>query len=507
MSQDSKPTTTEDLRRLTGAPRADEPLVSDTEFPTRVVPTERPPWTLPIPKLGVIGAALLPVFILAASVLVNRGQSKQTAQSETVNPTQTTANFQSEATLTQLQAENAKLKADAALDGQKALASKPTAPRSKPVVNRQPPKLSQKAVTQPTESIQRVTQPTSIASVPTPWVRRVPITSSPQPIKSPPSLPRQPEIDPSEQWQQLAKLGSYGSIAPEQPATVASPQLVQARALRQSAVRMERNAEEAADLTSTVEVSELSDRAISDEVIAEEPILENSETRILDERSKSSSLIAGTTSTGVVTAPIVLDGKERNSSPSDTSPNRFSIVLSTPLKTATGEVAFPAGTRLLAQVDELMNTGRVELSATTAVWTEAGQQKEVRLPVGVIQIRGENGKPLMAEESRNRKREMTRMQAGQFLLGAVQRSAGLLTRSNSQIQTGNGTTIITEKNPRPNILAGALEGGATQLLETMNERNQQAIADLQNKPEVHVIQVGQPVEIFVNQSMLLPTFS
>ncbi|MBD1847989.1 hypothetical protein H6F89_32400, partial [Cyanobacteria bacterium FACHB-63] len=96
------------------------------------------------------------------------------------------------------------------------------------------------------------------------------------------------------------------------------------------------------------------------------------------------------------------------------------------------------------------------------------------------------------------------MDAGQFLLGAVRRSAQLFTRSNSQIQTGNGTTVITESNPKPNVLAGALEGGTDAVLGSIEERNKQAIKDMEQRPNSLLIASGSPVQVFVNQSMLLP---
>jgi Bacterial conjugation TrbI-like protein len=520
MNPNSNPQTTDDLRQLTGAPKADEPLVSLTEFPTKTDASERPPWTLPLPKLGIVGILFVPVFLIAASLLMQRGQPQQATQNSD-QPNQSPTQSQSEGAIAHLQEENAKLKANAALDGQKAFAQTHSG-------NRQPAKK----MTTPTAKISKPTQPTAIVRstppqrVPTAIssapIPRTPVMIPAQPIK-PVAQVQEPKIDPTEQWQKLARIGSYGSIEPDatnrpEPSTMA----LSARNSRSESVTNRSDTIPTAEIAPTSAVQPdttlVSTRSVlqSESIRAEPslqstlatktPILETAEARILGTQPERTSLIVGTTSTGVVAAPIVIDNVDRNSPRSTTfAPKRFSVVLSAPLKTSTGQIAFPAGTQLFAQVDELQNTGQVDLSATTAVWSEAGQQKELKLPAGVIQIRGERGRPLMAQESRDRNRAMNRVAVRQFLLGAAKRSAGLLNRSSNQIQTGNGSTIITEQNSNPNVFAGIVEGGATQVLETMTDSSKREIEDLQKRPNTWMIQAGQPVEVFVNQSMFLPT--
>ncbi|MEO1637353.1 MAG: hypothetical protein AAFS04_20000, partial [Cyanobacteria bacterium J06631_9] len=74
----------------------------------------------------------------------------------------------------------------------------------------------------------------------------------------------------------------------------------------------------------------------------------------------------------------------------------------------------------------------------------------------------------------------------------------------ARVQSGDGTTIITESNPAPNILAGALEGGSEALLDDISERNQQAIERLQQRPNIPYLPAGTSVQVFINQSMQMP---
>jgi hypothetical protein len=119
-------------------------------------------------------------------------------------------------------------------------------------------------------------------------------------------------------------------------------------------------------------------------------------------------------------------------------------------------------------------------------------------------IRGEDGNPLVAEIHHDREAAITARDVGQFALGAIRGAASTYTRANTRVQTGNGATIITENNPAPNILAGALEGGTDAILDTITDRNQRAAEALEQRPHIPYIQAGTPVQVFVNQSMQMP---
>ncbi len=226
------------------------------------------------------------------------------------------------------------------------------------------------------------------------------------------------------------------------------------------------------------------------------PILHDAEAAILENGSTPHSLIAGESSAGVLLTPIIVD--EAGGS------DQFTAMLSEPLTDSRGRIAFPAGTQFLFQVDSLSDTGQVHLSATTATWNVTGYQQELILPTGVIQVRGEAGKPLIAEHYEDRGDEIAGMDAGQFLLGAIGRAAELYTRSDTRVQTRGSSTVITEDNPEPNILAGLLEGGTDAILETIQERNQRAVERMEEMPNARFVKAGTPVEIFVNQSLFMP---
>jgi Bacterial conjugation TrbI-like protein len=554
----SEHTTTEDLKAITEAPQREEPLVSASEFPTELTRSSRPIWTKPIPKLMTIGVVLVPVFVLAAFFLVNGGRVKQpqNVQSSPVLNAKNTA--QTEAVpeeLERLRKENGTLKANAAIGDQNTLQShQKNAGRQAGKI----PKIDAKpTASNPTRSSQPV------ASDSTPQIIS---RANPPRIVSAPAAQREPAqfiqpsektartidptgsqaVDPMQQWQQLARVGSYGSSShpedsspvewsnsnnsiPSTPAVasnsstdaVPTAHIAPTSAISTNAVwtsdatldqaaepqnsKLEGNVDNSFVISAQPNTSDPETASNFSEVAAQVPILRNEEAAILADQVQQHSLIAGATSLGTLTTPIILDDVNNNHNARKPQSDQFTIALSQPLINSAGQVAMPAGTQLLVQVDELSQTGQVEVSATTAVWDEGGFKKELTLPSGVIQIRGENGKPLVAQQFEDRGKAIASMDAGQFLLGAVRRSAELFTRSNSRIQTGNGTTVVTEDNPTPNILAGALEGGTDAILDSITARNQRAIQDMEKRSSIHLIESGQPVQIFVNQSMRLPS--
>ncbi|MCU0548448.1 MAG: hypothetical protein MUC48_03785 [Leptolyngbya sp. Prado105] len=555
--------TTEDLKAITQAPTVEKPLVNEGEFPVQLARSSRPVWTKPVPKLALIGLLLIPVFGFAALFLAGGGRFKQ-AQKNSPQATTTETTSQPETVpeeLSRLREENGKLKANAAIGDQDSLQNR-LSKKSKP--EQKLPRIPANSTAKATDSSKSVTvasTPPQIVSQTSP-PRLVSAPVSPHTSRYTPAArsmavreqATQTEVQPDnsmEQWQLLAQLGSYGSSRSEQSSDSgwsnassshrnsieershlaqadesenSLQSIPTARIAPTSAIQAD--TEIVADIDQVSETSAQNDTAQSEQLnqttpertIAETqtetnqpavqtstsqpPVLEDAEAAILQNQIRQHSLIAGETTPGVLATPITLS--DFRGTEASKRPNQFTIVLTQPLKDSTGQVAVPHGAHLLVQVDQFSRTGQVQLSATTAVWTENSLQKELNLPVGAIQVRGENGKPLVAKQLEDRGKEIASMDAGQFLLGAVRRSAQLFTRSNSRIQTGDGTTVITESNPKPNILAGALEGGSDAVLSSIEERNKQAIKEMEQRPNSLFIASGSPVQVFVNQSMLLP---
>ncbi|MEM9503529.1 MAG: hypothetical protein AAGA01_06190 [Cyanobacteria bacterium P01_E01_bin.43] len=504
----------ESLREMTGAPDLSEPLVSAADFAAEPIQSARPLWKLPIPKLMLIGLALLPVFALAG-LFIAGGRQTQLA-----DPLDTPGNEDSveagddsvETELEQAQAEIASLKAQMALEDQgqldPAFSSPSRAADSSQETSTPAPKSSAATVspssTRPAATSADRSPPRTITTT-TP--RSPAITAAPQP---------QVAVDPVERWRELAKVGSYGNVILTESnealggtATTANQAEFTDRptlpAIAQPASVPEASLSETQPNFSTAERpnSGLSTDTLPSMTTALEPslaeapaILTAAEARILQTTAVPSVLVAGTQSAAELATPVVLE--------TAVADNFFRVILSEPLRDHQGQIAIPAGGELLVQVDAVSESGLVQLSAVQAVWEEPGRQRELRFPAGFVQVRGQAGTPLVADQYRDLGPEMAAMDAGQVAIGAVRRASELYNRTNTRVETGNGSTVVTESSSDPNLLAGLLEGGTEVLLETLEERNQQAMEELAERPRITYIEAGRPVQIFVNQTVQMP---
>jgi hypothetical protein len=534
----NQPPTIDDLRKLTGVPASEPPIADAQDFKVESARSPRPSWTQPLPKLILAGVALMPIAMIAGLFLVGNHQSSQSRPETADRPpaqdqkrTETTPNE-----LEQVRQENAHLKAKAALDGQQRIEAQ----------TQKPSERGKSIPVEPTKKIavaRTAAQPSAASDV----VRRAEpprmVSDPPQPLREPRESAANERVqsnaeqsaDALQRWQQLARLGSYGSVqseavtavewspsrqtvadAPTVSASVATPRpaepaLLTARIAPTSAVQVSTkqsgsSAIEDAEsvVVPTVALGEndvpaaIATAKLQPTSTQTPPpnILHEAEARILEDLATPPALIAGAHSLAVLTTPLVIDGSEKKQ-------DYFTVVLTQPLMDSQGKIALPASTQLMVQVEEVTAGGHVNLSAMTAAWQEQGRTKEITLPTGAIQVRGQDGKPLMAQQFRDKGKEIAALDVGQFVLGAIRGSAGLYTRSNTQVQSNNGTTVVTQENPPPNILAGALEGGTSAILDTISERNQRAVEEIQNRPPIHFIKAGSPVQVFVNQSMQL----
>ncbi|WP_121969219.1 TrbI/VirB10 family protein [Leptolyngbya sp. BC1307] len=543
-TQDHDQTDQATLRKMTGAPDVNQPLVSKNAFSDVDVSSERPVWKLPLPKLAFIALALVPIFGFVGFFFVGNRSAQQ--QAEVPDSPSETASTDSEqpTDLQEAQQEIATLKAQMALDDQ-AYIQQSSQPSKTPTASNQAAKGDEAIATLPQE-----TKPvsTSVRASPPPVSYR----PSPPPIQSSPAVVTRVEpvirsaqgstesIDPFEHWRQLAQVGSYGNIAAattEEPSkiepvaesfasvamdTVPAAYFASTSAtapIYESAIFREEESEEPVSVAVSAAVKdgpvrpailEKSAQKASSET-EKSPVLTEAEARILEEEfsgeqvlreqtsgetARMQALIVGGHASGELATPVVLD--------SEGVGDRFLVVLADPLMDNSASVAIPAGSLLTVKVDRTSEDGLVQMSATQAVWEENGFQRELVLPSRTLLIRGNGGNPLMAESYGDVGGDIAAMDMGQFALGAIRRVGELYTRSDSRIQTGDGTTVITESNPAPNILAGVLEGGTDAILDSIAERNQRAIEKLEQRPRIPYIPAGTSVQVFVNQSMQMP---
>jgi Bacterial conjugation TrbI-like protein len=189
----------------------------------------------------------------------------------------------------------------------------------------------------------------------------------------------------------------------------------------------------------------------------------------------------------------------------DEQPQRFGLQLAEPLLAADGSVAFPAGTQMIAKVNTIAESGMVQLAIVAVVAPTTQGNKLMNVPPGAILIAGKDGKPLMAKNYKPNRHRIARMDAQVALMGALGQVGTLLNRPQNESTTTSpylSSTSIT--NGRTNVLGGLLQGGFDALLGQAQQRQQQEIQTLLQRPRIWFVPAGKPIQIFVNSSFQLP---
>ncbi len=486
----------------------------------------------PFAKLGLVGAGTLGIVLVAGvflSQLMNTGKQQPKKNNSVSMRSQPISDSRLPQQLLQSELETLKTKlalteqAEAVKAAQQKLRlQKPTPPQiaSRPVSRTQPP-VSVNRVRIPLEriptpvrtvyvprvvTVERIVKIPSVAQKPIPQkpipqkpIPQKPVNSkilpSPLPIVAANTQPivtvtpkPTPTPDPLQEWAKLAKLGSYGmvtitenSVKPTTPAPVNNTRLA----------------------TNTKPDDEPE---------------EESTPPVNQTKQQTAKSVAVGTRAKAVFATAVFGETTRSTSRDDkkdqSGKDVFVVRLKEPLKSVDGAIALPAKTEFLAQVRSISEQGFLQLDVVKVILpTNNNNFTEKSLPPNAITIRATQGKPLIASQYSNQGGSVAGIaDVGVFALNGVGKAAEIFNRPDTRIQCVPNTTVssgtsVTNNNcfqttdTRRNILAGVLEGGATNIAQQISQRNQQNISKRQaQRTNVWFMPAGKEIEIYVNQT-------
>ena len=369
-----------------------------------------------------------------------------------------------------LEERNAKLSGELALAEQndqiKAIKDKLDNEKDIPTVSVEKPKTNPTPATTPVVKTQaptpRVQQPQPIKNVVSQPPRQIATPRPPQPQSLSPVQQR----DPIEQWQQLDQLGSYGGgqqvnqvlIAQTQPQTQPQTQL-------QPQPNSNNNILEVDTLPQTTLVSQ----------------------------SLGTSLPFGQQVSGVLSTPIAVPVDLRNA----TGDFVFMVTLEEPLKSHQNETVLKAGSTVIFAVSSVQS-GIIDSRAVAVI----SDGQEWKLDNDALQIRLSNGSPLIAKLKDNYSGEIARRDGATFIMGALTKTGELANRATSTSTfSGIGGVSSTSTYNEPNYVGAVIEGGFGPLTEQWQQRNQQAIGEMQNLSRLWWLDAGIPVQIWVTRSV------
>ncbi|MGI8499847.1 MAG: TrbI/VirB10 family protein [Hassallia sp.] len=479
----------------------------------------------PFAKLGLVGAGTLGIVLVAGvflSQLMNTGKQ----QPKKNNSVSTRSQPISDSRPQQLQSELETLKTKLALTEQaeavKAAQQRlrlqkptPTQLASRPVLQPQPssvntPRIPLQRIPTPVRTVYvpRTVTVERIVKLPSPQkpIQQKPANSkilpSPLPILAPNTQPivtatPKPTPDPLQEWAKLAKLGSYGMVTiTENSVKAATPTPIPIPVNNPKLQARNTEPDDEPEEESTPAVSQTKQQAQKSVAVG----------------SKAKAVFA--TAVFGETTRSTTNSNKKDESGKDV----FVVRLKEPLKSVDGAIALPAKTEFLAQVRSISEQGFLQLDVVKVILPNNNNFTEKSLPPNAITIRASQGKPLIASQYSNQGGSGVGLaDVGVFVLNGVGKAGEIYNRPDTRIQcvpnnintsssTNNGTNIVTNNcfqttDNRRNILAGVLEGGATNIANQISQRNQQAISKkLAQRTNVWFLPAGKEIEIYVNQT-------
>ena len=204
----------------------------------------------------------------------------------------------------------------------------------------------------------------------------------------------------------------------------------------------------------------------------------------------------GESITGKLITPLMWD-KELTS---DNQEN-FIIQVAEPLKDKNGLITLPKNTQIVTTIKNIQESGLVQLEAAQIIING----KQYILPAGVISIRGNSGKPLIASKRGNKGEDIAKRDAETFVVGSLSKVGKVLNQPKSeQFSTNSGfggnSSFSSIRRSNSNILGAVLEGGFEPLTEQIVERNKRKNSEIKQQKKVWYVPANTQVQIFVNQS-------
>ncbi|MEH2062404.1 MAG: hypothetical protein V7K50_09000 [Nostoc sp.] len=368
--------------------------------------------------------------------------------------------------------------------------------KSKPTLSQPPQTFSPR--TTPTSRTTPIT-PVRISQPAPPVVRYI----SRNPVSYQASPPRrQPEsnVDPFQQWSQLASLGQSqigNSKAAETQSEVALN--TQTPTGLKPTARASISTPEDPGIQTVLIGSKSTDSKTDNLTPGMVGILNRTPVATTNLNVNETKEVAlGTSATGRIIMPMIWDQGGNNKS------DRFAIELTKPLTATDGTVALPAGTVFITKTVAVgQKNNLVSASAIALIYPDSqGTVKQESIPAEALLIRGRGQQPLIAKKLNDVGTDIAQQDLLVGLLSSLGKVGSIVnqprTQSSTVVSSGtfNQSTITSNSNPQ--IWAAALEGFFSPVSERLSRRSDQAVQELLQRPNIQFLPEGTEVSVVVN---------
>ncbi|MHC5762991.1 hypothetical protein [Nostoc sp.] len=205
-------------------------------------------------------------------------------------------------------------------------------------------------------------------------------------------------------------------------------------------------------------------------------------------------VLVGSTAEGRLETPIAWGT-------GDAGNQNYLVKLTKPLKASDGRDVLPVGAYLVVQLAESNGSGFAKLRGVSVLVNINGDTQEKQLPENAVLIMAKNGGFLKAESRRGSNLGNNFISA---IVAGVAKAAEVQNRPVTQVSTNsNGFSTSSTTNDQKDLSAAFGEGAFNSVLDNIKSSNVARSQQLSGREEVFVIDVGKPVQIFVNQTISL----
>ncbi|MBE9003444.1 hypothetical protein IQ274_36165 [Nostoc sp. LEGE 12447] len=205
-------------------------------------------------------------------------------------------------------------------------------------------------------------------------------------------------------------------------------------------------------------------------------------------------VLVGSTAEGRLETPIAWGT-------GDAGNQNYLVKLTKPLKASDGRDVLRVGAYLVVQLAESNGSGFAKLRGVSVLVNSNGDTQEKQLPPNAVLIMASDGGFLKAQSRKG-------SNLGNDFIGAivagVAKAAEVQNRPTTQISSNsNGFSTSSTTNEQKDLSAAFGEGAFNSVLDNIKSSNVARSQKLSGREEVFVIDVGKPVQIFVNQTISL----
>ncbi len=209
---------------------------------------------------------------------------------------------------------------------------------------------------------------------------------------------------------------------------------------------------------------------------------------------KALRVLVGSTAEGRLETPIAWGT-------GDAGKQNYLVKLTKPLKASDGSDVLRVGAYLVVQLAESNGSGFAKLRGVSVLVNINGDTQEKQLPENAVLIMAKDGGFLKAESRRGSNLGNNFISA---IVAGVAKAAEVQNRPITQVSSNsNGFSTSSTTNDQKDLSAAFGEGAFNSVLDNIKSSNVARSQQLSGREEVFVIDVGKPVQIFVNQTISL----